>query len=225
MLLPRLSTEFNLVLAQVFLLLSLRRIYSLQSLKNSEKKILDATLWIIIASIFYFWSILFLLALYFAILIKPANRMRYFLIPLVALTGSFIIAAAYFLVTGNSVDRFFNWMDHVSFDFSNYGFLSIVIAVTFIGALLVWTLIDMIRRIAKLQKKDRPNRVTSLVAILVSALIILVVPAKSGAELLFIVAPGAIVVASYVERESEFWFKELLLWLMLLLPVALLFVA
>ncbi|NNM23536.1 MAG: hypothetical protein HKO54_08270 [Flavobacteriaceae bacterium] len=224
MMFPDLVGQYSLVVANVFLLLALRRIYSLQSLKNSEKKIVDATLWIVLASVFYFWSLLLLLSLYFAILIKPRNHFRYFLIPLVSLLGALLIATAYHFVIDDSFKWFASWLTPVSFDFSAYGNPKIWTAITFFSAVLIWTIVSMFRGLASVPKKDRPNQVQTLVTVAVGILLVALSPNKSGNELLFLFAPAAIVVASFMERNKERWFREILLWGFVLLPVVLLFV-
>jgi hypothetical protein len=45
-------------------LLALRRLISLQSMKASKEKIFDASLWVFIASLFHFWSILFIVLIF-----------------------------------------------------------------------------------------------------------------------------------------------------------------
>lgn len=224
MMFPDLVGQYSLVVANVFLLLALRRIYSLRSLKNSEKKIVDATLWIVLASVFYFWSLLLLLSLYFAILIKPRNHFRYFLIPLVSLLGALLIATAYHFVIDDSFAWFASWLTPVSLDFSAYGNPKIWTAITFFSAVLIWTIVSMFRGLASVPKKDRPNQVQTLVTVAVGILLVALSPKKSGNELLFLLAPAAIVVASFMERNKERWFREILLWGFVLLPVVLLFV-
>ena len=51
--------NINLIISNFFILLALRRLISLQSLKASKEKIFDASLWIFLATLFHFWSTLF----------------------------------------------------------------------------------------------------------------------------------------------------------------------
>ena len=52
--LPIIFLNSEIIWANVFLLLALRRIISLRKDTNSKKKILDAAIWITVASLFYF---------------------------------------------------------------------------------------------------------------------------------------------------------------------------
>lgn len=63
---PSVFGNLKLVLANFFVILAIRRMISLQTLKSPKEKIFDASLWIFVASLFHFWCILFLFCgLYF----------------------------------------------------------------------------------------------------------------------------------------------------------------
>ena len=68
MLFPTVFSYSNLLFANFFLLLAMRRIISLQTLKAPKEKIFDASMWIFIASLFHFWCILFVLLVYISII-------------------------------------------------------------------------------------------------------------------------------------------------------------
>mgnify|MGYP001569606936 FL=1 len=57
---PEVLLDDNSVFCTFFLLLALRRLISLKSLKNLKLKILDATIWTLIASLFYDSPIVYL---------------------------------------------------------------------------------------------------------------------------------------------------------------------
>ncbi|WP_291967294.1 DUF6427 family protein [Maribacter sp.] len=65
----------NAIFTSFFLLLAMRRLLSIKSLKNIKLKIFDAGLWICISSIFYEWALLYLLVVFAAIYIyDPENK-------------------------------------------------------------------------------------------------------------------------------------------------------
>lgn len=55
----------NLIISNFFILLALRRLISLQSLVTPKEKIFDASMWIFLATLFHFWSILFIVLVLF----------------------------------------------------------------------------------------------------------------------------------------------------------------
>ena len=214
----------KIVIANVFLLLALRRMFSLQASKNSERKILDASIWIILASAFHFWSLLLFVGLYVAILLKPQKLFRYYLVPLVAIIGVFLIATAYHFLIEQSFGWFVNWLGDTSFDFTNYAQTEMLIFISFMAALLIWTLITKIKDISSGAKKKRPNNILEIYVLVALLFVVLFSSEKTGGEFLFIVAPAAIIISGYVEKKSEVWFKEILLWAFVLLPILFIFI-
>lgn len=215
--------EPKMVVANVFLLLALRRMFSLQASKNSERKILDASIWIILASVFYFWSLLLFVGLYVAILLKPQKVFRYYLVPLVAIIGIFLIATAYHFIMEQSFGWFVNWLGDTSFDFTNYAQMKLLVFISFMAALLIWTLITKIKDISSGAKKSRPNNILEIYVLAALLLVVLFSSEKTGGEFLFMLAPAAIIIAGYLEKKSDIWFKEVLLWVFVLLPILFVF--
>jgi hypothetical protein len=77
---PETLGDSNAVFTSFFLLLSMRRLLSIKSLKNIKLKIFDAGLWICISSIFYEWAILYLLLVFAAIYIYDPKNIRNWLV-------------------------------------------------------------------------------------------------------------------------------------------------
>ena len=216
--------EPNLVIANVFLLLALRRMFSLQAPKNSERKILDASIWILLASAFYFWSILLFVGLYVAITLKPQKTIRYYLVPFVAIIGVFLIATAYHFLIEQSFGWFVNWLGDTSFDFTNYAQTKMLVFISFMATLLVWTLITKIKAITSGAKKSRPNNILEIYVLVALLSVVLFSSEKTGEEFLFFLAPSAIIISGYIEKKFEVWFKEILLWVFILLPILFIFI-
>ena len=211
--------NLGLIVAQFFLLLALRRIFSMTSEKNMEKKILDASLWILLASYFYFWSILLFLFLYLAIFRLPKKSIRYPLIPLVSVFGMTLIAMAFFLIKEDSFGWLFKFAKPISFNFKAYSSIEIIIFLTFFFTVLIWTTFYKISRLSDVPKKLRNNSLLVIFSVITTVFIVVFSEQKIGTELLFLAAPGAITIAGYLEKEGDAWFKELLAWVFLVLPV------
>lgn len=231
--LPVIFFQFKIIVANAFLLLALRRIMSLRSDKNSTKKILDASVWITVASLFYFWSLLFFVPLWIAIIQKPNSNYKQILVPFTGFLAVLIINTAFQLLVNNSFAWVFNWKDSISFDFSKYNSASILVPVTVILAFYIWTGIYRILKISIVSLKERSNYLLLLYVSLTSLFVALFGPEKTGAEILFILAPVSIIAANYIENfeteryvekdVAEFWFKEIMLWLIVVLPFIFLF--
>lgn len=219
---PVVFSETNILLAHLCVLMALRRIFSLRSGLNTDKKILDASIWITVASFFYFWSLLFLPVLFYAVVRRDGFRFRQLFIPALGGLAVFILVTTGRLLIDDSFDWYASWPKGVGYDFTPYGVTEIWLPITLFATLIVWTGIYALRQMARLPRKDKPMKYLLLLTLSFAILASLAAPNKTGAELLFLTGPLAIVVANYVERLEEFWFKELLLWIALGLPLGLL---
>lgn len=221
--LPIIFTESNIIFSSIFLLLALRRMVSLTSEKNIEKKIFDASLYITIAALFHFWSILFLLPLYFGVIRITSANFRLLCIPFVGIFTVLVLAIATHFLVFDSLAWFLGWAPAFSLDFSAYNKASVLVPSAFIATLLVWTLVLRIMKFSSMPRKAQRNYRLLTITTIVSVAILFLSPTKTGAEILFLCAPLAIVVTNYLENLNDFWFKETLLWALVLLPIGLLF--
>lgn len=231
--LPTIFLQHKILLANAFLILALRRIMSLRSDKNSSKKILDASFWITVASMFYFWILLFFIPLWIAIIQKPNSNYKQMLIPLTGFLAVLLINTAYQLLLYDSFAWFYNWREPISFDFSKYNSASILVPVTVILAFYIWTGVYRVLRLSAVSLKEKSNYLLMLYVSLTSLFVALMGPEKTSAEILFVLAPISIIAANYIEGFetdrfaekdiSEFWFKEIMLLLVVILPFVFLF--
>lgn len=225
---PVIFQEHDIILSNIFLLLAIRRIISLRSDVNSQKKILDASMWITVASFFSFSSILFFIPLWIGVSQKPNSDYKQMLIPVVGFFGAFIIMTALQLLLTDSFSWLFEWNQPVGFDFSAYNQASIFVPASVIFAFLIWTGTSRILELPVVPLKEKPSYVMMLLILATSIVVALASMKKSGAEILFILGPLAIICANYIESskgevyiredKSEFWFKEIMLWSILILP-------
>jgi len=77
---PETLVDNNAIFTSFFLLLAMRRLLSIKSLKNIKLKIFDAGLWICISSVFYEWALLYLLLVFAAIYIYDPKNIRNWLV-------------------------------------------------------------------------------------------------------------------------------------------------
>jgi len=99
---PKIMNNSNLLLSNFFIILSLRRLISLQTLKSPKEKIFDASIWIFVASLFHFWAIIFLILVYISIIFHVSRDYRNWLIPFVALFVIVIIFIFYDVLLDNN---------------------------------------------------------------------------------------------------------------------------
>lgn len=210
----------NVLISNLFVLLAIRRIISLRSNKRVKKKLFDAAFWIGIASLFYFWAILFFSLVIAALIFYSITNFKNWIIPFIGLLTVVIIITSYSIIENNNFNEIFNYLDITSFDYTTYNVLNLIIGITIIASLGLWTLFFYIRNLKGKIKRQRPSHILIIVAILISVIIILIVPNKNGSEFIFMFAPLSIIMANYIESIKEQWFAEVFVWILILTPVS-----
>ena len=112
---PSLFKNTNLIVAGFFILLAIRRLVSLQTLKAPKEKIFDASLWIFVASLFHFWAVLFILLVYISIFFHVSRDYRNWLLPFVAFFTTVVIFISYALVFDKKIIG--SYLDNAHFNF------------------------------------------------------------------------------------------------------------
>ncbi len=220
---PQTTASLKLTLANIFLLFSLRRLISLRSQKNIKKKLFDAAFWVTLAALCYSWAMLFIILIPIAIFLYTDNKLRNWLIPLTGIVVVLLISYCIcFLMNYDLVTSVINNFK-VSFDFSPYNTVQFLITLTVLFSFGLWSLIFYIKNINLKKKSFRPAFYIIIWTVIISFLILIIAPQKSGQEFLFIFAPLAIIIATYVEVIREKWFKEVFFLILIAVPVIFLF--
>lgn len=108
---PETLRDNNTVLCTFVLLLATRRLLSVKSLKNSKLKIFDATLWILISTLFYEWAILYVILVFATVYIYDPKNIRNWLVVFSAGFCYFILLLGILVLIGE-----------VDFIYSHYNF-------------------------------------------------------------------------------------------------------
>lgn len=212
---PSIFKNPNVVLSNLFILLALRRLISLHSLKATKEKIFDASLWIFVAALFHFWSILFIILVFISILFHVSRDYRNWLLPFVAfftILAAFVLFALMFdetlindLIakanTNLKIDYFTNNKQNLAI--SIYASVSLF----FVASML-------------LSLSNRPQILQSsykkiIASFVIGVLIFVISPNKSNDLLLFTIAPLAFMATSHIEWPQEQIKKEITLALLI----------
>lgn len=89
---PEVLIDHNSVFCTFFLLLAIRRLVSIKSLKDIKLKLFDATLWVVISSLFYDWALLFMGLIFVTIYLYEPKNIRNWFVPIIGLLTVFIIS-------------------------------------------------------------------------------------------------------------------------------------
>ena len=198
----------SLIISNFFVLLALRRLISLQSLVTPKEKIFDASLWIFIASLFHFWSILFIILVFVSIILHVARDYRNWILPYIAFfTVAIIFLLFAFVFDKTLVDNLLE-KAYFSFDFNYFTnkfqniALSIYVAIT---ALFLFT------QIVTLPSKPliHHNSYKKIImAFFIGFAVYVVSPDKNNSILLYTFMPLAVMATGYFEGIQTNWTKE-----------------
>jgi len=207
----------SVIISNLCVLFAMRRIISLRSHKFVQKKIFDATFWISIATLYHFWSALFFLVIFFAILNFAAN-FKNWLIPFVAFLAVVSLTICFHLLAYDQIYTFNDWFQASNFDFTHYGDLKLLIPLSIILGLLLWTLFQYFSSIQKASITRRPVLSMILFTLLVASAVALFSPTKDGSELIFFFVPLSIIASNYFDNKKDKILKEIILITLFIVP-------
>ena len=199
---PSVLNNANLIIANFFILLAIRRLISLQSLKAAKEKIFDASFWIFVASLFHFWSILFITLVFISIIFHVAKDYRNWFLPFIALASVTILFLLYASIFHIDSLAFFNKNLKTNFEIdyftSNYQNGAFAVYVTIALFFIVSTFTTLSSKPQILQASFKKIIASFFIAVL----IYMVSPNKSNDLLLFTFAPLAIMTCSHIEMKQ-----------------------
>jgi len=207
---PNVLDDIRLVVANFFVLLALRRLVSLHSLKAPKEKMFDASLWIFIAAIFHFWTILFIVLVFISILFHGARDYRNWFLPFIA----FFTAATIFLFFATIFDQ--SWIDQIinrtRFDFKINYFLNNYqnAALSIYATVALFFLVSL-----ALSLSNRPLILHSsykkiITAFFIGIVIYVISPNKSNDLIIFTFAPLAMMATSHIEASEVKWQRDVI---------------
>ncbi|WP_053989936.1 DUF6427 family protein [Mangrovimonas sp. TPBH4] len=220
MMLPQTFLNSKILLANLFILLAMRRIISLRSKKDVKKKLFDGAFWISLATLLYFWSSLFYILILAALLLYSIADIKDWIVPLVAVIAVAIIAGGVLVLFNTDLASYVANMDmSVSFDFSSLNATNIIVAATMMFSCFIWGSVYYLKNIASKAKSYKSAYILVFIATIIALTILIIAPKKTGAEFIFLFAPLSIILSNYMDVVTEKWFKEVFIWVLILTPV------
>lgn len=207
-LLPKVTSYSHLLFSNLFILFATRRLISLHSNLNIKKKLFDAGFWIALASLIYFWAILFFAIVIVALIYYSQNNLKNILVPFMGLACLLLIFVTYNIVAYDAFLTPTNFERYASLDFTPYNSKEGVIKLTVLFTSFVWVLIYFFKNLRDKNKKLRPSYFLVAWSSLLAILVAIIAPEKNGSEFIFFFAPFSIIMANYLETVSENWFRE-----------------
>jgi hypothetical protein len=196
---PSILDNINLIFSNFFILLALRRLISLQSLTASKEKIFDASLWVFVAALFHFWSIIFIVLVFISIMFHVARDYRNWILPFIAFFAVGIIFTVFSLVFNVDGVEYINRSVKTSFEISYFTNNYQNAALSIYATVALFFVISMFGTLS-----NRPLVLHSafkkiVASFFIGVLIFLVSSNKSNDLLIFTIAPLAMMATAHIE--------------------------
>ncbi|MDC1371515.1 hypothetical protein N8298_01940 [Flavobacteriaceae bacterium] len=218
----------DILIANVFLLLAIRKIYSIRNSININKKVFDASFWILISSVFYIPTLYFFIVLIIALILYSHFNLKNLVVVILA-----IISATTFLYlleiinSGylNPVDFInllfidFPTLDYISSFYENVSTINWPVKIiVFFSFFIPLIFIFIWNRVIKTNERRRTTTLILLTAILA---LIIYISNLNSMSFIFLFFPLIIIFTSCVEQARRELVKNLVLSIGLLAPYVL----
>lgn len=212
---PTYFGDSELIIANFLILLALRRIISLQSLKMPKIKIFDACLWIFMATLFESWTILYFILVYLAIIWYVSEDYRHWILPFVALFVVTVLFYTYSIFADFDFITFWVNKYDVGFNFSYFDNVYQNIAIAFFATIAVFFTTNQLLHLKNIPANQLNLYKNIVLCFIIGAAIYIIAPEKSNGLLVFTFFPLSIIGGNFITRTENQWIKETVLSLIL----------
>lgn len=212
---PDLFNNPNLILANFFILLAIRRLVSLQTLKETKEKLFDASLWIFVAALFQFWSILYILLVFISVIFHVSRDYRNWVIPFIALFAVSILFILCSLIFDINSIAFLQENSKINFSIdyftNNYQNAAFSIYVT----VALFFVISMFSTLSNRPLVLHSSYKKVIASFFIGIFVFVLSANKSNELLVFTFAPLAIMATSHIEIAQPKLKEEIVMFVLL----------
>jgi hypothetical protein len=205
---PDVLNNFTLVVSNFCILLAMRRLISLQSLVTPKEKIFDASLWVFLAALFHFWSILYILLIFISIILHVSRDYRNWILPYIAFFAALILFFLTALIFDKSIINHLIDSTNLSFDFNYFTNKFQNIALSIFAAISALFLFSLLFSLSNKPLIVLPAFKKIIISFLIGIAIFVISPSKSNAILVYTFMPLSVMATSYIENAPIKWVKE-----------------
>lgn len=218
---PTIFNNTNVIIANFFLLLAIRRLLSLKNFKGTQEKIFDASFWIFVASLFHFWCIVFIILVFIAITFHVSRNYKNWIIPFLSFFAVVVLALLIDSIMDTKLISNIIKESNMSFNFSYFEniYQNIALAVFSSIAVLFFStqLVEIPNKPLNLQATFKKI----LFAFVIGIMIYILSDQKNNSYLIFSFAPLSILGANFIEKIKTNWMKETTLYLVIAISITL----
>jgi hypothetical protein len=221
---PTILNNLNILLANFFILLALRRLISLQSMKASKEKIFDASLWIILASLFHFWCILFLILAFISIIFHVSRDYTNWVLPFIAFFTVAIFFTFFTSIFGINTVVYLQKSTQISLAIDYFTNSTQNLALSIYVSVALFFVFSMFITLSHRPSILQTSYKKIVASFFIGVMVFLLSANKSSDLLLLTTAPLAILASAHIEY-SQTKFKQEIVFTAVLLSSLFLFIS
>lgn len=192
-------------------LLFLRKVYSIQSSKNTFHKLFDGGLWLGISFLIEPYTAIFIVLLYFSIYLHQRFTYQTLLIPLIGFSSPVFLYFTYCFWYDKTQDFYllFNW--NFSYDLDFYLQTKYLFSIAFVSFFTLFTILLKSPKALAVLNTFRKNWILTLTHLTISLSVIFLIKDKNGTEFLFSFFPISVILANGLELFQKRWYADLII--------------
>ncbi|WP_281227390.1 DUF6427 family protein [Flavobacterium aquiphilum] len=212
---PDLLNNTNLILANFFVLLAIRRLVSLQTLKETKEKLFDASLWIFVASLFQFWSILYIVLVFISVVFHVSRDYRNWVIPFIALFAVTILFVLCSLIFDFHSIAFLQEKSQISLSLDYFTNNYQNAAFSIYATVALFFVISMFSTLSSRPLVLLSSYKKIIASFFIGVFVFVLSDHKSNELLIFTFAPLSIMATSHIELSKPQLKEEIVLYVLL----------
>ena len=210
-LMPQTLTDHKIIIANGFILLSYRRIFSLETKLNMKKKYFDAALWLSIATLFYVWSILYFIPLLVTILLSPNDWVKHLLVLVFGAGSAGVSVYLFASVFGMTPSFLMFYSPKVNFDLFSQITEVTKVSIALISVMTIGSVLSLFSPLILKNSKSRNNFIVLFLMLFTGLGISLIAVNMFAENMLFLIFPLAVIMANFTQQQKFSWLSDLFL--------------
>ena len=214
-LMPQTLADHKIIIANGFILLSYRRIFSLETKLNMKKKYFDAALWLSIAALFYVWSILYFIPLLLTIILRPNDWVKHLLVLVFGAGSSGLLVYLFASVFGITPLFLMFYSPEVNFDLFCHMPEVMKVSLAVISVMTIGSVFSLFSPLILKNSKSRNNFIILFLMLFIGFSISLLAVNMFAENMLFLIFPLAVIMANFTQHQRRSWLSDLFLVVLL----------
>ena len=216
-LIPQTLADHKIIIANGFILLSYRRIFSLETKLNMKKKYFDAALWLSIATLFYVWSILYFIPLLATIILRPNDWVKHLLVLVFGAGSAGLLVYLFASVFGTPPSFLMFYPPKVSLGLFSHTPEVMKVSLAIISVMTIGSVLSLFSPLILKNSKSRNNFIVLFLMLFTGLSISLLAVNMFVENMLFVIFPLAVIMANFTQHQRRSWLSDLFLIVLLCL--------